>query len=226
MSVVRGENVLVHIYDGGQWKPYACGTDCTLSVATDFIETSVTGSGRYAEFEPTKNSFTGSITGFTTLDKANHLTLSDLRAMQLAHVKFLLRYQRTDNDGNVYSDQGYFFISNSSDSGPQDALNVFTIELKGTGELVQDFVPTPINPSGKVKRLEYSGIGGESSFTSALLIAKDVIEVVKDGMGRSELITVGTANNNQAKYTSATGTITFAIEFAAGEKAYVLYQDL
>jgi hypothetical protein len=218
--------VIVLIYDGGFWKPYACGLSCTYTEATSFIETSVKGSGKWEESIPQKNSATGSITGITTLNKVNTLALSDLRNLQRNHTKLNVKFQRTDNDANVYTDEFFCYISNSSDEGPNDGLNTFTVDFKVTGPVTSVFVPTPINPFGKVKRYEYSGTGGEFSFSSSLLIGKDVLEVVKDGLGRAELITSGTPNNNQAKYTSATGTIEVAMAFEPDEKAYVLYQDL
>lgn len=230
MSKVLGKDVIVYIYDDGQWKMYACGTNCTLEVTTDFIETSVKGNGKFRNFVPTVNSFTGSIEGLVNFDLDNTLSLQDLRSKQLAHTKLLMQFERTDTTGVfTYVDEAYFFISSSSDSGPVDGMNSFSISLIGTGALTQSFVPTPVNPSGKVKRYEYtSASGGETSFSATALNLVDVIEVVKDGMGKTELITSGTPSLNQVKYTSAAGngTIEFAIPFEAGEKAYVLYQDI
>ena len=139
MSKVRGKNVLVLFYDvaSATYKPYACAMSCDLNLNTDIVETSIVGAGSWATFRGIKNSFDGSISGLTNLQKANHLTLFDLRTKQIAFTELLMRFQRTDEDGNVYLDEGKFIISKSSDSGPNESMNSFTIDLKGTGQITK-----------------------------------------------------------------------------------------
>ena len=139
MSKVRGKNVLVFFYDvaSATYKPYACAMSCDLNLNTDIVETSVVGAGSWATFRAIKNSFDGSISGLTNLQKASHLTLFDLRTKQILFTELLMRFQRTDEDGNTYLDEGKFIISKSSDSGPHDSMSSFTIDLKGTGPLTK-----------------------------------------------------------------------------------------
>ena len=139
MSKVRGKNVLVLFYDTVSltYKNYACAMSCDLNINTDIVETSIVGAGSWGTFRAIKNSFDGSISGLTNLQKVNHLTLADLRTKQIAFTELLIRFQRTDEDGNVYLDEGKFIISKSSDSGPHESMNSFSIDLKGTGALTK-----------------------------------------------------------------------------------------
>lgn len=142
MSKVRGKNVLVLFYDpiDTMWKQYACALSCDLNINTDIVETSVVGSGSWGTFRAIKNSYDGSISGLTNLQKSNTLSLFDLRAKQVLFMEFLMRFQRTDEDGNMYIDEGKFIISKSSDSGPSDSMSTFTVDIKGTGALASMFV--------------------------------------------------------------------------------------
>lgn len=77
---------------------------------------------------------------------------------------------------------------------------------------------------GQVFRLEYSGIGGEAGFTDTNLVTKKVIDVTKDGISFSEIITSGTPTEKQVLYLAGTGAITFDINLEPGEQVAVLYQ--
>jgi len=226
MSLVKGDNVLVEFYDSGQWKPYACARSCTLSTTTELIETSVTGSGKFKHFTPTVNSFSGNIDGIVSLDEAGSLTLYELRQYQLGHVLQRMRFTRTAMDGvSVYIDTVDFYITNVTDTSAFDSINTFSVELQGTGVLDQTIIVQPPIITA-VKRFEYTATGGELGFTDALLIDKDILDVHKDGLGNSRIVTTGSPASKEVKYTTATGTFLWAVEFEAGEEAYVLYQDM
>jgi hypothetical protein len=128
----------------------------------------------------------------------------------------------------VYLNEGYALVVDVSDTGAADSMDNFTIQMTGSGPLTSIFTPTPINPNGKMKRLEYTGVAGEYFFTSAALNLVDVIDVVVDGGGRSKIITSGTPVNQEAKYTSAygVGRIEIPQPMEAGTEVYVLYQDI
>jgi len=222
MDLVLGRDIVVYTYDNGQWKMFACARTATFTLNTTMIETTSIGSGSFSSFLPQKHSFTGSIDGLTNLDNTN-LRLSDFRALQLNKQALLMRFERTSIDGDTYTSEGTFYITSSTDTGSYADISTFAIELQGSGALTEIFTPTPITPNA-VTRLEYTGIGGEYSFTDSSLIGKDVVIINKDGIGNSKIILSGTPINKEAKFDSTTGTITWGIPFEPGEEAYVIYQ--
>lgn len=226
MSLIRGENVILYFYDGGLWKPIVCARSCNLTTNADVIESSITGSGAWRTYEYTALTWSASLEGLIFLEKTNSLSTADIRAMQYGRIKILMRYQRTDEDANVYIDEGEAIITSVSDTGEYSSAATFSMDLKGTGPLTTVFTPTPINPNAKVKRFEYTATGGETGFTNTSLVGKDVIEVVLDGISRSKIITAGTPTDQEAKYTSGTGGITFPMTLDADMEVYVLYQDI
>ena len=234
MSKVRGKNVVVFFYDPDTliWKQYACALSCSLNLITEILETSVVGSGSWATHRGVRNSFDGSISGLVNLNKANTLSLSDLRAKQILFTQLLMRYQRTDEDGNVYLDEARFIISKSSDEGPDNGMNTFSIDLKGTGSLTPIFTQTPTNSGGKkVKISYYIGAGGENTYqaldyaTGLPLIGKEIVGAEKDGVGY-KLILSGTPVNKEVLYNSISGNVTFSNPFQQGEIGFLQYQDL
>jgi predicted secreted protein len=226
MGLVKGDNVILFIYDGGMWKPVVCGTSCSFQTDAEDIETSITGSGAWRTYEYVALTWTCSFDGVILLDGLNELSLQDLRSYQYSRQKVLIRYQREDDSANVYTDEGYALITSISDTGDLDSMATFSVSLKGTGPLTSVLAPTPVDPTAKVKRFEYTGIAGETSFTDGDLISKDILDVVVDGVGRSQIITSGTPVDQEAKYYSGLGKIEVPIPLDNGIEVYVLYQDL
>lgn len=138
-SEVLGKNVVLFIQVASVWTPYVCALEATINFSTDFIETSVSGTGLWSTHRPTKNSFTVSISGIVSILSPGSLTLKDLRALQFAQTVFLMRFTREDVEGNGYMEQGSAFITSSSDTGSFDGMNTFSIDMQGTGAI------TPIN---------------------------------------------------------------------------------
>lgn len=136
-SEILGKNVVLFIQVAGVWTPYVCALEATINHNTDYIETSVSGSGLFASYLPTKNSFTVSISGIVSINNPGNVTLADLRALQFSQTVFLMRFTREDSEGFGYMEQGSVFITSSSDTGSFDGMNTFSVDMQGTGAIVQ-----------------------------------------------------------------------------------------
>lgn len=227
MAKVLGKNVTGYVYIDGNWIPYGCALNLSLDVQTDFIETTFLTSGKYKDFEPTVNSFTGEISGLVNLEEPDLISLPDLRRKQLNHDKMLWSFEREDTDGNFYTTQFYAFISSSKDDSSNNDMNSFSISLRGTGALVEQF--TPITTGGsKVQRIQFTLPAGETTVTKTALIGMEVLEVVRDGISNSKLIFTGSPASKEVYFNDATGELNWAIPFAddGTEECFVLYQSL
>jgi hypothetical protein len=227
MSLVKGENCVYEFYDGGQWKPYACSRSISFSSTTELIETTVTGAGKNKHFTPTVNSFTGSADGIVSLGNSGMLTLYNLRQYQLGHVLQRVRFTRAANDGvSFYIDTVDFYITNITDTASFDNIATFTMEMQGTGVIDQIIIEPPVIIT-KVKRYEFTVVGGEYGFTIPLLINKDIISVVRTGYDYCALVDApASPASDEVAYDTLTGEFLWVIEFESIEKAYVLYQDI
>lgn len=191
---VAGKNVVILIKVGLEYKLYACATSATLNVTTEVIETSVSGSGKFATFAPTKNSFTGTLEGVTTLEEDSMLSLKDLRGKQLNQDVLTVLFQRSAGT-STYTDKGDFIITGSSDTGSFDDMNTFSIEMQGTGPLIQTSLPSPdATPfdyqygSTDLNAIYFPGVG------VIALHESDFIQSFDDVISAGDEVT-GTANN-------------------------------
>ena len=225
MGKVAGKDVLALIFYNGQWRNYACGLSISMDVTTDFIETSTRGNGKSKTFIPTMDEWAGTLEGVMTLEQPGLLSLPDFRDIQDAQMALLLRSQHTDDVGNIYTEEGTAYIRRTTDTGSVEGAATFTIELRGTGARTRIYTTTATS-SLPVMRLEYTGVGGEDSFTAALLVGKTAIAIFRDGIEQSKLLLTGTPINKEVLFNSLTGSLTFDAgnPLATGEEIAVLYQ--
>ncbi len=232
MSLVRGENCVFYIFDAGLWKPYVCSRSGNISIDTDTIETSSTGTGDYKTFRPTVHSFTASFDGLISLGVSGSLTLPELQALQLAKTKLLCRFQETSESKDIYTKEAYFYITNSTDTGSFDGVGTFQVTMRGTGAITLVFTILPPIIQGKVYRYPAAGSTAPATVGSLTFLAtglgnKDILSVFKDGMARNNIITSGTPVNQEVLYETvgADGLFTFPQPFES-DNCYIEYQNL
>ena len=227
MAIVQGNNVSLYIWDVDAYKLYACATDCSITLSTDTIETSVTGSGEWVSIMPQKHSWSGVANGVTNLDFDNNLTLGDLRTKQMAMTQIIIRFEYIDDDGTVYTETGNAYITRSTSTGEVNNVSTFSIEFEGTGALTLDGGTggngTTTN-SAYIFRYEYTATLGETTITDTALIDRRILVVSKDGVSFGPIITSGTPINKEVLYDSATGVLTFPIAMEDDEELFILYQ--
>lgn len=233
MSLIRGDNVLVAEYVAliDAYVPYGCARDCSLSLVSEVIDTTVKGSGKFRTYKPAAMTYALSIGGLVNINDTNLLSLHDLRAKQIAQTEVMVLYQRTAEDGSIYSETGNYLIVESEDSASYNGINSYSVKFQGTGPLTQSFTPTEI--VGNVKRFEYTGIAGETTFTNVKNVAtgatitlagKTVLGLEIDGIGYSKMITAGTPTAKEFKFNNITGRFDVPVTMDEGIEAFGYYR--
>jgi len=138
MGLVRGDNAIVYVDEGGSTdqKVIGCFRSATLSFDSEMLETSITGQGSSATFIPAKQSFSISLEGLLYIDKEGlkYTTFNFLQAQQnetLLSVEFVY----TDEQGNFMSIAGNGYVENDSITNSFDNVATFSVNIRGTGSL-------------------------------------------------------------------------------------------
>lgn len=231
MSLVRGDNFIFFVYSGSTWLPYACARSGNISVETETLDTSVTGSGDWRTFEASVHSFALNIDGVMSLNDASLITLPELQALQFAKTKILCRFTATSINGDIYTQQFYALIVNSTATGSFDGIATFSIDFKGTGKITQIFTP-PSPTSGTVYRYPSQGNTAPVADGTYTVIVpglgnKEMLGIYRDGLGQSDIILTGTPVGKEVLYeTDGTdGHFTWALPFD-NEVWYCNYQNI
>lgn len=74
-------------------------------------------------------------------------------------------------------------------------------------------------------RYEYTATGGEVSVIDSVLSGKVILDVNKDGLGRSKILNSGSPVAKQVMYNSGAGSITFPQPFEPNEEIFIIYKN-
>lgn len=228
-NLVKGKNVTVFKYEDSisVWVPYACARSCTFSFDTSFLETSITGQGAFRTYVPEAHSFTGSLEGLTQLEKVNHLSIADLMAIQINMEVMLMRFEDVSDDGDVFTKEALFFITNTTQTASFDNVATFSVALQGTGELTLIYTPTPII-QGIMYRQEFVLLAGETDVTVPEVdgvTIENIIGVGLDGYDYPNVISAGTPIGTEVRYTQAGAALRFPYADADNDRnGFIQYQ--
>ncbi len=221
-GLVLGKDCMLFAFYEDEWVPFACFRTIGYNPVTDFMEVSLTGSGKWRDFEPTANSWTGSAEGLMDIWRENHLTIADIRNFQYNHTKILFRWSRESMDGHYYTTEGYGFIQASPDTISFDNAAAFSVEIRGTGQPTDIYTPTPIIGS-IVQSLYYHTDGSfETEFQDDRLIGVTVV-----GAWRQTdhvVITSGTVLVNEILHDPVTGEMSWVIPMDTNEFWHIQYR--
>lgn len=235
-DLVPGSEFVFYAFNNGMWKPYICARSGDDPVSTDFIETTVTGSGNWRTVKPTAHSWSKNIQGVIGFDDSGtKLTWPDLRALQFTKTKLLVRTVYTSRDGNTYTEQGYCYIESSTPTGSFDGIATFTVSFRGTGAIEQIYILPPSPTPGDMRYPEQ----GDTAPATTRSYSWDLpgltpsntklTNVVKDGRGSNNIILSGTPVGNEVLFEAngSDGLLTWAVPFEDGETPpYVQYTQI
>jgi hypothetical protein len=223
---VLGENVILRALDetSGDYLPFLCSTTCSLQVTTELIDTTATTNGKYNAYRPTFTDATLSLSGITYIEHEgiDGFTVFDTTTEQLRNSGLNIEMSFTDQQARTRSIRMFVYITDTIINGDVEDFSDYEIEFQASGGYeIENFI-TPT--SSEVGTVEYTATGGETSFTDPELVGRTIIEFTRAGIGK-QVITAGTPNDMQAKYSSGLGKMEVAATnpFMPGEYCLVIY---
>jgi len=205
--------------------PFACSTNATFNVQVDQKEVTSQSSAWYREFKNDIASWSITCDGLVTLNGYGYLyLLNQQQAREQILVKFVI-----DNgaDGLVII-SGYCNLTDLSINAPYKDVGTYSVSLQGSGAYGTS--GTSINQSGvvvvngSVYTKGFTAAGGETTITWTDLIGKSALYVSRGGVDVQDIISSGTPVDEQVKWVSASGVLTFSRALESGEYVRFLAQ--
>jgi predicted secreted protein len=224
---VIGKNIMLYKYDAETETdiPFACSTNCSFNVTVDQKEVTSQSSAWYREYRNDIASWNITCDGLVTLDNYGYLFLLELQqSRESIVVKFVI-----DNgvDGLVII-SGTCNMTSLTINGPYKDIATYSVSLQGSGAYGTS--GTSITPSGtvivggSVYSKCYTAIGGETTITWSDMLGKTCLYVSRGGVDVQAIITSGTPVDEEVKWNSVTGVLTFSRVLEAGEFVRALFQ--
>jgi len=191
--------------------PFACSTNCSFSVNVDQKEVTSQTSAWYREFKNDIANWSVNCDGLITLENYGYLYLlqTQQNRTQIA-IKFAI-----DNgvDGLVIIG-GNCNLTSLQINAPYKDIGTYSVSLQGSG--AYSTTGTSINQNGviviangQVYMKSATAAGGETTITFADMIGKSCLGFTRGGVEVREILTTGTPTNDQIKFNSASGVVTF-----------------
>ena len=113
-------------------------------------------------------------------------------------------------------------------NAPYKDVGTYSVSLQGTGPYGLSGTAAAsggvIINGGSVSTKGYTAAGGETTITYTDLIGKDVLYVSRGGIDVQDILSTGTPVNEQVKWVSSTGVLTFSRALESGEYVRLLAQ--
>lgn len=191
--------------------PFACSINCSFSVNVDQKEVTSQTSAWYREFKNDIANWSVNCDGLITLENYGYLYLlqTQQNRTQIA-IKFAI-----DNgvDGLVIIG-GNCNLTSLQINAPYKDIGTYSVGLQGSGPYTTSGVSINqngviITASSQVYMKSATAAGGETTITFADMIGKTCLGFTRGGVEVREILTTGTPTNDQIKFTSASGVVTF-----------------
>lgn len=224
---VIGKNIMLYKYDAETDTdiPFACSTNAAFSVNVDQLEVTSQSSAWYREFRNDVANWTVTCDGLITLDNYGYLfLLEQQQTRETILVKFVI-----DNgvDGLVII-SGNCNLTSLTINAPYKDIATYAVTLQGTGAYGTS--GTSISPSGvvvvggSVYTKGYTATGGETTITWSDMVGKTCLYVSRGGIDVQNIITSGVPVDEEVKWVSLTGVLTFSRALGSGEFVRALFQ--
>lgn len=230
---VQGKNIMLYYheppseaYPEGRDIPFSCSTNCTFSVNVDQKEVTSQTSAWYREYKNDIATWTVTCEGLITLDGYGYLFLLQ---QQQDRTTILVKFVIDNGVDGLVVISGNCNLTSLQINAPYKDIATYSVNLQGTG--AYGTTGTTIDPSGTVivaggaiYSKGYTAAGGETTIVWSDMIGKSCLYVSRGGIDVQDILVTGTPIDEQVKWTSASGTLTFSRVLGSGEYVRALFQ--
>jgi len=227
MAAVIGKNIMLYKYDAETETdiPFACSTNATFSVQVDQKEVTSQSSAWYREFKNDIASWTVTCDGLVTLNGYGYLFLLE---QQQSREQILVKFVIDNGVDGLVIISGNCNLTSLNINAPYKEVGTYSVSLQGSGAYGTS--GTSIDPSGvviiggSVSTKGYTAAGGETTITWSDMVGKTILYVSRGGIDVQDIISIGTPIDEQVKWVSSTGILTFSRALESGEYVRALLQ--
>jgi predicted secreted protein len=205
--------------------PFACSTNATFSVSVDQKDVTSQTSAWYREFKNDTANWSLTCDGLITLDGYGYNQMLQIQqSRQSIAVDFII-----DNGVNGLSViTGNVNLNSLQINAPYKDIGTYSVSLQGTGAYGLTGTAAAsggvIINGGGVYTKGTTAAGGENTITYTDMIGKSCLYVSRGGIDVQDILSTGTPVDEQVKWVSATGVLTFGRVLESGEFIRALFQ--
>jgi predicted secreted protein len=205
---------------------FACSTNCAFNVSVDQKEVTSQASAWFREYKNDVATWNVTCDGLITLSGFSYLFMLD---KQLTREPIEIKFVVDNGVDGLTIINGICNITSLSINAPYKDVATYNVSLQGSG--AYNTTGTEVDPSGviivganPVKTKGYTASGGETSITFFDTVGYTCLYVSRGGIDVQGIITSGTPVDEEVKFVSSTGVLTFSRALESGEFVRALFQ--
>lgn len=205
---------------------FACSTNCAFNVSVDQKEVTSQASAWFREYKNDVATWNVTCDGLITLSGFSYLFMLD---KQLTREPIEIKFVVDNGVDGLTIINGICNITSLSINAPYKDVATYNVSLQGSG--AYNITGTEVTPEGviivganPVKTKGYTASGGETSITFADTVGYTCLYVSRGGIDVQGIITSGVPIDEEVKFVSATGILTFSRALGSGEFVRALFQ--
>lgn len=226
---VIGKNIMLYYRDTTTDPvsdiPFACSTNCTFSVNVEQKEVTSQSSAYYREFKNDIASWEITCDGIITLTGWNY---SNMLLIQQNRTPIIIDFVIDNGVDGLSIISGTCNLTSLSINAPYKDIATYSIALQGSGAYGISGTAAAsgniIIRGGAVYTKGYMAAGGETTITYTDMIGKDCLYVSRGGVDVQAILTTGNPVDEQVKWNTITGVLTFSRALVSNEYVRSLFQ--
>lgn len=228
MAAVIGKNVMLywHRVEDDTDVAFACSTNCAFNITVDQKEVTSQSSAWFREYKNDVATWNVTCDGLVTLTGFSYLFMLQ---KQLDREPIEIKFVVDNGVDGLTIINGICNISSIAMNAPYKDVATYNVSLQGSG--AYNMTGTSVDPSGviivganPVKTKGYTAAGGETTITWSDAIGYSCLYVSRGGIDVQDIISSGTPIDEEVKWVSATGILTFSRALESGEFVRALLQ--
>jgi predicted secreted protein len=230
MAAVIGKNVMLYWHrtdvDPEVDVAFACSTNCNFNVTVDQKEVTSQSSAWFREYKNDVATWNVTCDGLVTLTGFSYLFMLQ---KQLDREQIEIKFVVDNGVDGLTIINGICNITSIAMNAPYKDVATYNVSLQGSG--AYNITGTQVDPSGviivganPVKTKGYTAAGGETTITWLDTVGYTCLYVSRGGIDVQGIITSGTPVDEEVKFVSATGVLTFSRALESGEFVRALLQ--
>jgi len=231
-KVVYGDSVIFSIKNGDIFYPVFCGKSCSFSFKNEIILRTGVNDGLGIKRRVRRSEWSGSGTGVTVVDN-NSSRYSPFYLLQegIRRTENEWQFELTALDGTVKTITGTAIIEGLDISADVTSFSESVVNIIGIGLPAIDESPSDPGTDENVDSDYWTTTAGTNSISGTSVDGKSLVGKIILAIAREPdnyfPITSGTPTNNEAKFDTVAGSITFStsLPFESGERVWAMWKD-
>lgn len=131
---VEGKDAILEVYDGADYVPFICATECGINFTPEVIDKTTYSSGKWNEYTTRRMDWDVTLSGAVTIEEG--WSVFQTLSVDKIFTNYQIRMTFTDSNGLTATFLGETVLKSGSIKSPQEGFSTFENGFQGSGSYI------------------------------------------------------------------------------------------